>query len=234
MAQPIYFLARAHGNNLAPGGNLNHDYLRDYGLDETFRDVIGQMKDCTICPVHGNGPEGLSGMVIGYHTAAGRPAKRCRYDDSREWVKVSDRVWIGINRDDPPTEEDLRRRRMVGGTPLEIQGGHWTIPMIRSRFGDSQLPRNILFTDDGVGLPVKPEFIKYFVSANDIIQWFYDPVAREQMNDRDMAELAIFHFGLNYRYGKLEQNVLGLIDTENVMTVLAWNVELFKDAEIVT
>lgn len=236
MAQPLYFLSgiKHEGQgSIAPGGHFDRQALKDYGLDETFRDLKGN-EDCVIGYVHGGGPEDQSGTLLGYHTWDRRQPRRVKYDESREWHKASDRVWIGINPNEPPQEEDLRRKRMVRGRTLEMQGGHYLVPKIRTVDGSSLLPANILFTDDVLSLPVKAEYVRYWEAAGDIIQWFFNADFREKATDRELAEVCVFLFGLNYRYGKLEQNLLQLIDTENLYTVMAWNISLFDYAEVQT
>lgn len=235
MAQPLYFLKNVRhegADSIAHNGDLNRQLLKDLGLHETFRDVT--LDECTRNPVPGAGPGGFSGMVLSYQTADRRVPKVIGYDPRLEWTEVGERVWIGIDHESPPSEEDLRRKRMIGGTVLGMSGGHYTIPTTRTKDGTSKLPSRIVFGESGMHLPIKPEYVKYWNATGDIISWFFDPEFRETCTDEDLAEIAVLNFGLNYRYSKIEQNVLGLIDTENLLTVIAWNCSLFESAEVVT
>ena len=235
MSQPRYFLKNARhegANSLADGGDLNRQMLKDYGLDETFRDV--RLDEVVRNPVTGRGPDGCTGTVLTYQTPDKRIPKITGYDEKLTWHKVSDLVWVGIDDGDPPKEEDLRRKRMCGGNILQINNQGYTIPVTRTPDNTSKLPADIVFGDGGLHLPVKQEYLLWWNASEKIVQWFFNPSFRDTCSDTELAEVAILNFGLNYRYGKFDQNLLRLIDTDNLYTIIAWNCSLFDYAEVQT
>ena len=229
MAQPLYFLkdvTHEGKGSIVDSGNpakpdLNRQLLKDLELHETFRDV--RHDEVSKCPVYGPGPGGNSGLILCYQTPDGRLPKHVMYSTETEWTQVGERVWIGIDPENPPTEEDIQRKRMIGGTPLDINGQPYSIPIIRSRKGVTNLPADICRNQGIVNLPIRPEYVKWWKRADDALAWFYDPKKQDEMGLEELADIAIFNFSLNYRYSWAEQNVLKLVSTENCVTILAWN-----------
>lgn len=230
--QPLYFLRDITPEQLAPGVELDQQVLRDYRLEMTFRDVLRIDKDCYVFPTEGGGPDGQSGCFLAYHTVDGRKI-RDPLAINWEWSKQSDRLWLGVDPTNPPKEIDLRRRKIAQGTVLKIEDDGWLIPICRAPDGSTRLPATLLFTDpETVTLPVKTEYIAYYNVSSEFIQFFFNSEYRETATMEELAQLAVFLFSLNYRYSWHEQNILGLLDTENITTVMAWSVSLFSEVNV--
>lgn len=231
--QPVYFLKDVSAESLVHEGTLDRQALSDFELENTFRDCTKLGTQCQVVSVDREGPEGSSGSLLAYHTASGRRVRDLRFDPDWEWQEATSGLLMGIDPSSPPTETELRRKRQISGKPLEMEGFGWIIPECRKPNGATELPADIVFGDHGtLALPIKNEFIKAYHASSEALQWFFDSDFREVATNREVAELAIWLVGLNYRYGWWEQNRLRLIDTENITTILAWSVGLFDEVKV--
>lgn len=234
MAQPIYFLPDVAPDDLLLGGEIDRQLLKDHDLDIVFRDVVKPERDFQTYRIHGAGPEGLSGTILAYTSWDGR---RVRQPDARAdwlWRRMTDGLWVGTDPNRPIAEEDIRRKRMIGGIPLQDDSGTaWMIPKCRELDGSTSLPASLIFSDrETVGLPVKPEFLKFYNASSEALQFWFDPNFRDNASNADVANLAVFLVGLNYRFDWMEQNLLSLIDSENVLAILAYSCSIFDSVEV--
>ena len=225
MAQPAYFLKNFDvmgDKNIAPGGRFDRQILQDLGLDVTFRDVKGN-DEAQIAKCY-SGPNGLSGVTITYQTPDHRLPSKVGYQDEWEWHEVSDRVWIGIDPESPPTPQDMIRKRWFNGY-VEDQ---FTIPFVR-RFDDSTaLPCNFYFHRDGDNREeVHNAYRDIYSRMPQVHGWFKNnEFANQDTFDKfDAARLALDVLSVNYRISEFEQNILGTITTENFLSILSYAVD---------
>lgn len=233
MAQPAYFLKDVTPQQLVIDDCLDLSLLHQYHIDDTFRDALRIRRDCQVAECVGNGPEGSSGTLLAYHAADGRRLRELAYDPSWDWREATPGLWMGTNPEDPTIEVDLRRRQMIKGSALPIGTQGWIIPKCRQPNGYTELPGNIVFGEQGtICFPVKAEYVKVYNATGEALQWFFDESYREMATDREVAELAVWLIGLNYRFSIFEQNRFQLLDTSNVFTVLAWSIGLFDEVTV--
>jgi len=97
------------------------------GLGEILR--AGDKQPVTF-PLTGPGPNGETGIVLDWGTT--RPGY---FPESQEWRELPGDVWIGWERDNPPTPDELARDPglLVDGIPMSLGGGReWVIPNVAS------------------------------------------------------------------------------------------------------
>jgi len=234
MAPPLYFLPKISRAQLAAGGIISREILRLRGLEAALADVQRADRDCALFDLTGPGPGGHSGCLLVACPGAGRdPGPRAHYaPDLQEWREVQKGeggrekgdgggLWIGLDRDLPPAPADLERRRVLPGYEVTLAGQSWTVPVIRDPQGGTGLPRDWTVAGDQVLETVKPGYRAAWEHAAETVALYFDPAAAAALPRLRAVELCIEALGVNYRVGVHEQNLLGLVDSENWLSVLA-------------
>lgn len=251
MAAPLYFFARRALGDVVRDDRYLPSALRAVGLEETFADVrsIGQT---TITELVGRGPGDASGVIVSILPATGEVPKRIAYaPDFQAWRQAGPDLWIGIDREQPPTPDDLVRstgRRMAGerhvrpphaGYELELADGHrWTVPIIRrpaivERFGGAltSLPMDVGWDAEGKFCEtIKPQYQALWEETGAICDLFFDAEGRIRRGEFEIdvetgLRWCLRLLSLNYRYSRHEHNLLHAIDKENVFVVLGLAVD---------
>lgn len=233
MAQPLYFLPGITRATLAPGGKLVRSILRARGLADVFDDVGVGREDFGTNDLAGRGPGNKSGLILFYQRSDGAiPRRAGYYPAEQEWTEVNDGLWIGVDTDDPPTAADLARKKQYGGYTLELANGErWLVPVIRRPDGTTELPTDMLWNEAGLLVePLKDRYRSYWDESAEVCSWFFDN--QDGFDKAKALTLAVRALGLNYRYGRAEQNIIRAVDTETFMTVLAATVDLPKVNEM--
>jgi hypothetical protein len=224
MAQPLYFLPGLKRASLLPDGNkLTRSLLESRGIREAFSDVAGK-SDCFIGDILGSGPGGKSGCVLCYQTPDGALPENTGYrPDSQEWHEVNDDLWIGIDTTSPPTPDDLARPRQHNGYLLVLDGQSVHVPIIRRPDGSSELPRDLYWDAAGkLAESVKKAYAAYWEETALVSDWFFAKGFDSPTFDLGKAmALAVRAVGINYRYSRIEHNLLRWIDSTNWSTVLS-------------
>jgi len=235
MAAPFYFFAGRSRNDLVDPGT--HRFraapLASAGLDETWRDVTAPDEQGSIQELTGKGPGGKSGLLVTIFPPSGETPKRLGYyPDFQRWLQVDEALWIGIDREQPPTSEDLRRvGKLQRGYEMTLaDGGAWTIPVVRRPpiavergYRASDLPhdigwdlaRNFVET-------LKPDYQALWDDTAELCELFFGDGKGKtrKISVEDGLRWAIRLLSINYRYGRHEQNLLHAIDAETVFNVL--------------
>lgn len=229
MAPPIYFFPRLRAEQLAPGGRLARSVLDARGLGATLADVeaAGQ---CSIFDAITSGPGGSSGTFLAALPVSGDAPPRIGYfPEWQEWQAFSNDLWIGRDKEHPPTPEDLRRKTaMVPGYAVELAGQRWEVPVLRDPRGGTGLPSTFFVESDGrVTDRVRDTHRPLFDRFAAVVDLFGNPdgpyplaLPRAEALDLCLAALAV-----NYRIGRPEQNLLGLVGSETWDTILALAVD---------
>ena len=89
--------------------------------------------------------------------------------------------------------------------------------------GGSDLPRAMAWEGDTFGLVVRPAYRELWERTAPVADFFFSDTSLEF---EVMATLAVDALALNYRLGKFEASLLGLLDTQNVQHVLAAMIDL--------
>lgn len=159
-------------------------------------------------------------------------------------------LWIGIDNEYPPTPEDLLRsdaeiigdeaRPAHGGFAMTLADGRrWRVPVIRrpDALVRSGKPITLLPMDmgwDAAGRYVetlKAQYQALWEDCGAICDLLVDADGRPREGDYEISredglKWALRILGVNYRYGRHEQNLLHAIDKTNVFTVLGAAVDM--------
>jgi len=255
MAPPIYFFPKLTREELAPEGKLSPAVLSQYGdLARTFADLTDLRRDASLTELTGHGPGGSSGCLLCALPAEGQPPPRLGYfPDFQTWTPVGgtgsasgtggtgsasgtrENLWVGTDNEHPIAPADLRRKKTFPGYEIELAGGQWTVPVVRNPEGGTGLPRDFVYADGGkVEQRIKAAYIGLWEKFARAVWLLFDPEGPWPLAI-DLAEgtdLCLEALALNYRVGRIEQNLLGLIDSETWLTILAASVDYptFRDA----
>lgn len=225
MSAPIYFLPRVTRQHVA---DFWPDVSRDHGLQEVLSDVTPG-EDAPVAELARKpGPGGEHGCLITALPAKSRKPPRLwgYYPDRQEWTRVRENLWVGVDPADRPGPEDLSRARQFGGYQLELADGHrWRVPTIRDPEGGSSLPRDLFWAEGAFVERIKDAYGRYWEDSAEVCGWVYDGQPLRKQDLPRAMELAIAAVGLNYRYDARLHNVLRLIDSTNVLSVLGLSVD---------
>lgn len=256
MAAPLYFFARRQLGDVVRDDRLLPSVLRESKLADTLADVTSAQQ-CCVNEITTHGPGGASGVLLTVLPASGETPKRVGFaPDFQIWKQASKSpdgsgkdLWIGVDREHPPTPADLLRRtasRVAGemraphsGYQITLADGLcWTVPVIRrpplvERHGLplTALPRDLGWDLEGKFVEtLKAEYQALWEDTAGLIDLFYesaDDPARTafrqglwEMSIEDGLRWALRILGLNYRYGFHEQNLLRAVDRSSVFLVL--------------
>lgn len=197
-----------------PGGGGRQDFQR-LGLESLLD------KGMTALPfeIH-RGPDGGGGSLIGFDSAEFPRDTPTVYDEkTQEWLPAATdgelacgRYWIGYVKGKKPRPEELQRRSLFDGEPVEL-GDHavWVIPVA------DYLPRRMSrdrVTGKDISLPVEEheEFVRL---ANETFQHFLSEgfavmLAQNRVvipNARRLADMAL---AKNYRVNADVIDLLGI------------------------
>ena len=225
MAPPIYFFPGIQKHQLAPEGKLSSAMLAGCGdLERTFADIADVRKDASLSELSGPGPGGSSGCLLTALPPIGEPPIRLHYaPDFQVWRQFG-KVWVGIDKEHPIRPADLMRKKQFQGYEIELAGQVWTIPVIRDPQGGTGLPKDWTYDEGGqVVERIKSTYIALWTAFERAAWLFYDadgpwPLA---MQLQEAIELCVQALSLNYRFGRIEQNLLGLVDSESWFVILA-------------
>ena len=251
MASPLYFLPAVSHAELAPGGRLSAAVLARFGdLIDVLGGEVDLRRDLSLSEVTGHGPGGKSGCLVIPLPPGPPPVRLCYAPDFQTWVKVegsesaagpsplapspSSAYFIGTDNEYPPTPADLRRRRTFHGYEVELAGESWTVPVIRDPEGGSGLPRDFVYADGGrIKQRIKAQYFALWEKFARACWLFFDPESPWplRMELTEATDLCLSALRLNYRVGRAEQNLLGLVDSETWYTILAAAVDYptFRD-----
>lgn len=235
MAQPLYFLPDLNRAQVFAGSKLARSIIKPRGLLDAFGDCLG-LNQAGVCDVAGRGPGGLSGVIVHYQSpVTDIPGRIGYYPDEQEWHQCSDGLWIGLSTTSPVTPADLQRPLFHQGYAWTLaDGNEWTVPVVRRPDGSTGLPCDMVWDSDGnVQTPIKRAYQRYWDESEIVSDYVFGTDKDGELTLQRALTLAVQALGLNYRYGRHEQNVLRLVDTVNWNTVLALSVDFPKFSSIV-
>ena|GEM_PF-1446564 len=236
MAPPIYFLPHLTRDELAPGEQLNREVLARFGLDAALADCDDVRRDCAMFELSGASPGGLPGCLLMAVPVDGSLPHRVGYypiekGGRQQWQQMvagEKPVWVGTDPDQPPTPADLVRRKTVEGYRLDLAGGRWIVPVIRDPLGHSGLPARWTYQGDQVVEKIRDEYQALWDDHAEIAAKFYEPTGPPgiEMDRTAATEACLRVLAVNYRVGRIEQDLLGLVDSETWLTILGASVDL--------
>lgn len=199
-------------------GEFTRDTIRDFGLEDVFRDTLRSQATFQRMVIANNvlsgGPDGMSGVIVVQLPIDGTVPTRINFKpDFQEWKKAG-RHWLGVDKDEPPTPQGLRREILIPGVEHELGDGQaWECPIVRQVDGTPNVPQS--WGIDAFGKfaeTVVPEFDWAWRMAGAV--WDIFRGVKEIDRPEAFAYCARL-LGLNYRIGQAECSLLRLINTEN-------------------
>ncbi len=216
MASPVYFFPRVTRAAAIQGNRLRADFLAARGVAAAFAGVTDAQAQTSCYELPGRGPGGHSGLVL---QVLGDPAPvRIGFSaDHQRWVErpAGCDCWVGVDEEYPPTPEDLA----IGsprGYPLELGDGRvWKVPIVRSAREDrAQLPFDFVFGDDG-RIETRRRAARLWELSEEAWNHTFDRENHPTISTETLLELCLGALALNYRVGRVEQNLLRLVTGDN-------------------
>lgn len=162
-----------------------------------------------------NGPGGLNGVMVASNTDTAVVYEKA----AQTWIECAN-FWVGYWNERKPGPRDLQRGEVVDGHLVEMgDGNDWLIPVARMVDGDTRLPQVIGFNPDGsVRLSVSQKFTAFYDAGFAI---FNELVNNDRYAEsaEELLSVAIEALTVNYRVGKWEAGLLGLVTTNNLVRV---------------
>jgi hypothetical protein len=175
------------------------------------------------------GPDGLNGHVSklrGPVVAGGHEPTIGYYAETQVWREILDgKMWLGWERDNPPTPLDLQRPKLREGHTVTLaDGNEWIVPVIRTLVGEAALSPVLTCDRSGKVLRerVEPEFARIW----DLTQRAFAalqtvPYEASKISDDEVVELYCSALAMNYRMSRWEVLYLGLLSAKNMEPLFA-------------
>lgn len=182
------------------------------------------LDDVARCEIIGQGPDGHPGLCISALPVVGRePPRRMGFypqESAIVWEQLGPDLWGAIDAEFSPTPSDLARPRLTAGHAVSLDDGReWIVPVIRRWDGGCGLPQRAWWNALGeFRLDPKPDYRDLWEQSAEAEALFGTPGAKIPY-EHGIA-MALAFLGLNYRLGKPEQTLLGLVHTGNFQNVL--------------
>jgi hypothetical protein len=153
----------------------------------------------------------------------------CLYKPERQqWREAYDgKLWLGWETADPPNRADLQRRAEVDGRAVTMADGReWTVPVLRTRMGETTLPATLGQGPNGtiIQCQVLPEFVELWALVCKL--WEAVSVDPTKLSPEDTYQLAAQALGMQYCVTGWELTHLGLFTTDTLAVTLAALVDI--------
>lgn len=228
MAPPIYFFPKATLAQLvAPDTRtIKRELLRAVGLDDVLADVR-TTDQASVFELASAGPGGSTGVLFTALQPGEPPARLGYKPEFQDWQAAGSALWIGLDREHPCEPSDLQRRKLIGGYRISLGCGELSIPILRSSRGETALPEDWGYDQAGnFTKSIKQEYRELWEASAEIYDVVIDRKPEATISHARGLELCLQIVGLNYRYGRQEQNRLHWIDSENWRDILSLAVDL--------
>lgn len=188
--------------------------------------------------VNANGPDGGHGVIICDRSYDVPPRMSMPFQEWRPAPKRGADVapyWIGFWKDKRPTEESLRRPKMLAGNSIELRdGATWTVPKLVQFDGKSEatiiqyavrLPQVLDVDDDGeiVSGKIDPVYQSLWDEgwrAHESLTQQAAESGRAVMTVQEARRFAFRLMGVNYRVSPIEIAILALLDDSLPMAIV--------------
>lgn len=217
-------------------GEFSGDTIRDFGLEDVFRDTLRNKATFSRMVIANNvlsgGPDGMSGVIVLQAPVDGTLPERINFKPAfQEWKKAG-RHWLGVDKEEPPTPGGLRREILIRGIEYELGDGQvWECPIVREEGLVNCLPQSMGVDANGqFEMHTLPAWQWAWELAGRAFEFIFTPAA-----ERPFAEAhteAVRLLGINYRIGPHEATRIGLIDTTNFGRVYSAAVDMEKVVEL--
>jgi len=236
MSAPLYFLPKILAAGFAPAGRIAWSLVESRGLAAALADCAG-LDDVARAEVLGAGPDGGPGLIVSPLPINSRepPRRLGFFPADQAWTRISDALWVGIDKYYPPSPADLIRKHPLPGHAIVLGDGQtWEVPILRRpQTGGPCLPADLFWDEAGVFVAeLRPEYQALWAKTQRIADWFFGADDKGPTY-QEAAELCLEALALNYRFGRPEQRVLRLVTTGNWSQILGAIVDLpWVEAEV--
>lgn len=175
----------------------------------------------TTCEILKGGPDKGSGVIV----TTDKNLKPEYKPDGQIWEqavflgKGKLNFWVGLDKENPPKPEDLKRSEMIGFySPRLGDGNEWLIPTGRVYPEGTPLPKVRRIDEEGkIKRIVKDRYLELYTAADKV--W---SVTAEKENITDTEEWEICRTALqaNYRISDTEISMLNLLDETSAMKLI--------------
>jgi len=242
MAPPLYFLPGVTIDQLvvvdgADRQRFSRPQLERFRLLETFGDIDDLRSAAALVEIPGAGPGGQSGVLLSA-LPGGRPLLRFGYrEQAQRWRQASldPPLWIGVDREYPPTPADLARAgRPIEGYDCTLgDGRRWHVPVVRSPLRGTHLPRAVGYEPDGqLTLRLLDAWQPLWDRSEALWDMAYgDDPDRAEMTFAEIFEHCVALLAVNYRVDRYAATLLGLVTTDTWQEIFhaALDVPLVRD-----
>ncbi len=230
MAGFLYFLPDADQEKLTGDPQI----LVSCGLGDALAEFVVDWKPANnilLIPLRGKTPSGQPGILVYPIPLNDSMPRTTGYNPAeQEWMDAGG-YWLGIDKQDRPTPDDLVRAVMLTGHPRTLlDRNEWSVPIVRTPIpseetwrtgqGRSHLPTGFrLAPGGGMAVEQLPEYRKIWelsARAWDLIA----PGERPPFDPQEACQLAATFLGVNYRIGLSESLMLGLFTSRNLVSIL--------------
>lgn len=232
MSAPLYFLPGVYRQHLVEGRRLSQSLLAGRGLTAIFGDVIDLSGELSLIELPGAGPGGQSGTLL-VPLVPGRepPVRLGYYPQFQDWQSHGELYWLGLDRESPPTPDDLRRTKQIGGYRMTLgDGQEWLIPVLRRPDQSSEFPSS--FGWDAAGKfqqQVRAEFRALWDDSAELVEWFESGAlldhARQDLPR--VVDWCVRALAVNYRFDRVLQSRLGVIGSDDWLSLLCYAIDWF-------
>lgn len=173
-------------------------------------------------PVGGRQVVNFQGGLSGYIFAGSRTEHvRAEYKPQEQLWRNAGAYWVGVWKNNMPTEESLRRDEMIGGHRVKLlDGAEWLVPVARDLSGGTRLPSRVDWGENGELITrVRDEYWPLCSRVGEIWQSAMTDDGAT-MTDAEIAEVAVMGLAVNYRIGIHELGMLGVLDTQNMVKIV--------------
>ncbi len=204
MAHHLVFI-----ENEVAKGRPTEVVLKEVGLED-------HVAGCTGLPVSDeDSPSGKAGILFAW-TSKGdneisyKPA-------SQEWMKSALGYWVGVWKDNMPTESQLRRAYMQKGQWLELRGGKWKLPT------PATIDKDMALNDDGTWKYVPIRELSWYSEECEkrYADFIFDevdgiPMMKVNYNPLEVMDLFIRALRINYRITPEVVHLMRLVTARNI------------------
>lgn len=222
MPSPLYFFPALRLADLVTQTGFSRAALERYDLAGTLGDVrLGDLSRQELTTAAG--PGGKSGAMIAVN-AAGQPPARFGYHAAfQSWtcVLTDPELWVGVDREYPPTPVDLARPNLLDGHPVTLADGNsYVVPIVRSPDRSRQsLPKEMFYDAAGqFQTEVHRDYAALWEISGEVWDFLMPDPEDAEHGMKEMAYSKILDYclailGANYRYNRAEHAALRLVNT---------------------